>query len=245
MSLLHKALKKAERDRTVSSEGARVVDGAEHDERGGSRLRVYVLVSLVFVSALVLAYVRLWKSRGEALTITSARPATANVGGDTTAAKPDPVNVVDSLEVDRLLQQKRWTEAKTLLEKMLLQEPRNPELYNNLAMTYRQAGDLGQAEQQYQKALLLQPDFPEALNNLGVVYLAKRQLTDAVVNFQKALSLRPDYAEPHFHLALLAESEGKIEEAKQHYSRYIELVKGADATFLLKVQQRMASLGGR
>ncbi len=243
MSLLHKALKKAERDRNVSPEGG-VVDSAEHDERGVSRSRVYILVSLVFVSALVLAYVRLWKTRGDSPPVASSIPSAVNVG-DSSGNKTPAVNAVDSLEVDRLLQQKRWTEAKTLLEKMLLQEPRNPELYSNLAMTYRQTGDLAQAEQQYQKALLLQADFPEALNNLGVVYLAKRQLTDAAVNFQKALSLRPDYAEPHFHLALLAESEGKIDEAKQHYSRYIELVKGADATFLLKVQQRMASLGGR
>ncbi len=144
---------------------------------------------------------------------------------------------------DNFLSNKKWTEAKTVLEKLVILEPRNAELYNNLGFSLKQLGSFDTAEEQYQKALSIQPDFVEALNNLGALYLAKRQLSDATAQFEKAISIKPDYADPYFHLALIAEGEGKADVAKERYNKFITLARGVDADLLVQIQQRISRLG--
>lgn len=238
MSLLHRALKKAERDRGVPTEGGGIVDHELPEGTGGTKLRLYILVSLVFVSLLGGIYLRLWRGQ---------RPAN---GALTTASAPQNTGIGNAPEAaslkqtaENLLSNKNWEEAKTTLEKLVILEPRNAELYNNLGLALKQMGSFDAAEEQYQKALSIQPDFVEALNNLGVLFLAKRQLSDAAAQFDKATSLKPDYADPYFHLALLAEAQGKADVAKEQYKKFINLARGVDADFLVQIQQRMGQLG--
>lgn len=233
MSLLHRALKKAERDRSVIPGDGSLVDH-EAVEEGGKKVRLILLISLVFVSLLTLAYFRLWRGQtGVSPATTTSLPQTGSL----------PESSQMKLESEQLLAGQKWDEAKSLLEKLVIVEPRNAELYNNLGVAERHLGQVEQAEEQFQKALSLQADFAEAWNNLGVIYLKNRQLTQAEGSFEKAIAAKPEYADPYFHLAMAAEAQGKIDLAKQQYEKFIHLAKGLDADFLLKIQQRIATGG--
>lgn len=237
MSLLHRALKKAEKDREGERLGGGLVDD-EILEAAPSRVRLYILISLVFLGLLGTAYFRLWRGQkapqGRSLTTTISPVGEAPASGESLRLQQ---------EAELLMGQRKWGEAKGVWERLVVMEPRNPEFYNNLGLTLRQAGDLDAAEEQYRKALSLKSDFAEAENNLGVIYLLRHESTQARDALQKAIELRSDYAEPYFHLALLSESEGKAQEAKQYYTKYIDLAKGVDADLLLRIQQRISRLG--
>jgi Flp pilus assembly protein TadD len=69
-------------------------------------------------------------------------------------------------------QQKRWDEARVLLERVVAARQKDPEANYSLAMVYAQTDDTERAYQYLQNALKLRPDYPEALNNLGVLISA-------------------------------------------------------------------------
>ncbi|MBI3812235.1 MAG: tetratricopeptide repeat protein [Nitrospirae bacterium] len=62
----------------------------------------------------------------------------------------------------------------------------SPELYNNLAIAYREHGDFKKAEETYRRAITLDPKFATAYYNLGVLYdLYLNQPSDAMRNYRE------------------------------------------------------------
>jgi len=240
MSLLHEALKKAEKEGRPGDSNRLVVD-REEPGSGGSSLRVYILAAVAVTALLFFVTTRFLKKPGG---ISDSPTASGVLGSSETplgigSGPPAP----ELLERGgRFIEEKKWAEAKDAFEKAAILEPRNVDAYNNLGFVLRQLGEKDKAIEQVQKALSVAPDCAECLNNLGVLYLAERRTKEARGPFEKAVLLRADYADPHFHLALLAEAEGRMVDAKEHFGKYIELARGIDAAFLLKIQKRMASL---
>lgn len=239
MSLLHKALKKAEKSGSVESVSRLVIDD---EESHPSRIRLTILVSLAVAALLFLATVRYLKGpkstadqRQTAPTVADSQTTPLGIG----SGPPAP----ELLErAERLIERQRWEEAREALEKATILEPRNLEAYSNLGLTLRRLGRNEEARRQYDKALAIDPACAECLNNLGVLELSERNLAKAKEAFERAVQTRPDYADPYLHLALVAEAEGKIAEAKRHFAKFSDLAQGIDAGFLLQIQQRMAAL---
>jgi Flp pilus assembly protein TadD len=136
----------------------------------------------------------------------------------------------------------QWSEARKSLDKLVMLQPRNEEIYNNLGLVLRKLGDKDGAYREYEKALSIRKDYPEAEHNLGVLYFTDHRLTEALGHFRRALELKSDFAEPYFHLAMIAEAQGHPEEAKGHFKKFLDLARNLDASFILEVQNRIRML---
>lgn len=237
MSLLHDALKKAEREGETAPPSNVLL------EAGESRSfpwRTVALASLAVVCLMGIVYFRLIRKPSS----TVPAPKDYSLGSFQT-----PLQIGGGPAAPELLRQAtEWTlagrfeEARSNLEKVTILEPNNPEAVNNLGLVLKKLGRTQEALGQYQKAISLEPDCAECYNNLGVLYLSDRKMTEAEEQFQKAISLKPDYADPWFHRGLLLEARGDLAGAKTNYLKFVELAQGIDARFLLKVQQRISSL---
>lgn len=235
MSLLHDALKKAEKTSSGASGGQGVFLDSERSA-GSSNKRIFVLSAVASLLLLFVTYQKFVK-----------KPAAP--GGPSRTA---PVVQSDTRdggklleEAQKLIQQGRYEDARGSLEKAVftaLPDTQKAEAYNNLGFVLKKLGRTEEAFQRYQKALALDPQCAECRNNLGVLYLSNRDFTEAETHFQEALKARPDYAEPHLHLALLLEARGDYAGAKKRYLEYTKLARGVSADFLVKIQERIAAL---
>lgn len=233
MSLLHKALKKAEIE-TEDQEG-----GPSFIETGGSGRSSSVVVILSVVAALCLIGalgLRFYQKNFVASPAT-LQPATTPLQ---LAGGPSAVNL--AAEALGLIQTGKYAEAKEALGKVVLLEPRNAEAYNNLGYVLKKLGKNTEAMEQYNKAVQLNPQCVECLNNLGVLYLANHQVNEAQESLQKAVQLKANYADPYLHLAMLYEARGDKSQAKENYQKFLDEAKGVEADFLLKIQQRMSEI---
>lgn len=91
-------------------------------------------------------------------------------------------------------------------------DPLNPQIHLNLALTYQANEELEKAEQAYTSALKLLPENSllrfEALFNLAGVYGKERKLDEALATYQAALELNPDSKEIKTNIELLWQGGG-------------------------------------
>jgi tetratricopeptide (TPR) repeat protein len=109
--------------------------------------------------------------------------------------------------------QKRWDEARTMLERALAARPEDPEANYNFAMVFAQTGDAERAYQYLRKALQLRPAYAEALNNLGVLYLRTQRRDEAVAKFEECIRVAPGFDQSYLNLARVYSLEGAPEKA--------------------------------
>ena len=91
-------------------------------------------------------------------------------------------------------------------------DPLNPRIHLNLALTYQANEEFEKAEQAYTAALKLIPeDSPlrfETFFNLGGVYGKQRKLDEALAAYQAALDINPDSKEVKTNIELLWQGGG-------------------------------------
>lgn len=96
--------------------------------------------------------------------------------------------------------------------KALENDPLNPDIHMNLALTYQANEEFDKAEQAYLSALKLLPDGSqrrlEALYNLGVAYGKQKKIDEALKSYQAALELAPDSKEIKTNIELLLQGGG-------------------------------------
>jgi type IV pilus assembly protein PilF len=107
--------------------------------------------------------------------------------------------------------------ALQTLEEVKKEDPRNPELYNALAMAYFSRGKYELAVENYQHALDLNPDYLDAQNNLGLVYVEMGR-TDEGIRILKNLTKNLKYGSPekaNLNLAIGYLRKGETQLAKE------------------------------
>lgn len=96
-----------------------------------------------------------------------------------------------------LNKQKKYADAKTILDKVLANDPENSFANNQLGITLRNLGKFADAKAAYQAALAKYPDYAKAHFNLGVLAdLYLQDLPLAINHYQRYQSLQstPDQA---------------------------------------------------
>ena len=111
--------------------------------------------------------------------------------------------------------QKRWTDARTVLQRALQIAPDDPEANYSLAMVYAQTEDTANAYEYLQRALKARPDYPEALNNLGVLYMVTQRPDEAVATFQKCIRVAPAFDQAYLNLARVYVLRGERGQARE------------------------------
>lgn len=237
MSLLHKALKKAEREGTNPS-GSNVFVDTEEPSVSPSRLRLLILSGLAAIAIAAVIYARFSaSSRSEIISQPKEFSTPLGIAGGGTVED-------HFLQGQKMMAMGRPHEAHIHFEKAVLMEPRNAQAYNDLGLALKKSGHREEAMEQYLKALSIDPQCAPCLNNRGVLHMEGLNLTEAEEDFGKAIASHPSYADPWFHRALVLEAQGDLGEAKKNYEKFIELSRDIDAPFILRIQERVAGLGG-
>ncbi|MBL7155951.1 MAG: tetratricopeptide repeat protein [Candidatus Omnitrophica bacterium] len=114
--------------------------------------------------------------------------------------------------------------ALTYLKKALMENPKDPDIYETIGTAYQSLGDLSKAESSYKKALKLESRFQGAINKLGVVYAKQGKYEEAKNLFEKAVSSFPvEPANAHINLGSLYQNHGDCQMAEKEYCRALFL----------------------
>jgi tetratricopeptide (TPR) repeat protein len=97
------------------------------------------------------------------------------------------------------------------------------DLHFQLAELLYRVGEVQAARERYFAAIEMDEDFVEARANLGCVLVETGQPDWAVAAFQGALARHDAYADVHYHLARTLDDLGRIEDAKAHWHRFVQL----------------------
>jgi Tfp pilus assembly protein PilF len=113
---------------------------------------------------------------------------------------------------------------RNLLEAEQLYD-KDPELHNDLGLTYMAKNELEPALTHFKQALALKPDFAYARNNMGIAYLQGRRWDDAIACFNPLLKDLL-YDTPHIvraNLGFAHFSKKNYAIAEQYYQQALEL----------------------
>ena len=110
--------------------------------------------------------------------------------------------------------QKRWDDARKVLEHAVEVAPQDPEANYSLGMVFAQTGDTTKAYEHLHRALQARPVYPEALNNLGVLYLVTQRRDQAVESFEKCIRVAPAFDQAYLNLARVYALEGARDKAR-------------------------------
>jgi len=110
--------------------------------------------------------------------------------------------------------QKRWDNARAILQRAVEVAPEDPEANYSLGMVFAQNNDTGKAYEYLQRALKARPQYPEALNNLGVLYLVTHRRDQAVASFERCIQIAPSFDQAYLNLARVYAIEGAGDKAR-------------------------------
>lgn len=89
----------------------------------------------------------------------------------------------------------RPNDAVLCIEKALRLAPNNPESHANLALAFKDQGQLADAVSHFRRAIRLAPDNAMTYNNLGNVLREQGKPLDAIREYEKALKREPSFAQ--------------------------------------------------
>lgn len=234
MSLIHDALRKAQREANEKNAGAGAAQ-APQTQSGGISSPSEVTLSgvnfeekgffqnkrnLVLVATLVLvacfAFYRFMGSRQQTQAEKEAS-GTAQKTASTTKEEADKLKrlAVEAYRVADL--DESW--AKLTAASSITQK--DPEVWNNLGVVLRKRGDLEGSRKAFEKALALNAQQAEVLNNLAVLDIKANDFPSAQGRLAQALQLKPNYPEAVFHTALVADLSGEKQKASEYYKQFL------------------------
>lgn len=112
--------------------------------------------------------------------------------------------------------------------RLVLIEPEDARLYNQLGLAQLEANRLADAEASLSRAIQLDYGFADVHLNLGRCYERQRQLDSALHAYRAAADLAADEAIMHRHLIALLVAMGRIDEA------FAAITAGLAGTFRLR-----------
>jgi tetratricopeptide (TPR) repeat protein len=98
-----------------------------------------------------------------------------------------------------------------------------PDAWNNLGMLAIQAGENGQAIQDFKQAIRLNPNHSIALQNLGNAYRQQGQWLEAQSTLERAVKIDPDDANANYSLAMVFAHRDDTEDAYEYLERALKL----------------------
>ncbi len=169
----------------------------------------YQHVALIAVAALAAAAWSTWCTRASG----AGRQVAWVVG----------VAVVATLTTLTRQQSTLYTDAITLYQTTLSNNPSAWIIQNNLGQKLYLMGDLAGARRHYEEALRLHPEYPDALHNLGIILACEGRLQEAIEFYQHALRIYPAHAKAHNDLGLALFDTDRNEEAIEQFQQAVKL----------------------
>jgi tetratricopeptide (TPR) repeat protein len=117
-------------------------------------------------------------------------------------------------------------DARALLDTLMAENDRNPEVWAALADVHEAQGDVAASDQALQMAQALapfEPRYPARLGDLLATRYGGTQDAEAAASYERALRLDPTWAELWLRKARMEQRSGDWEAAERSYRRYAAL----------------------
>jgi tetratricopeptide (TPR) repeat protein len=118
-----------------------------------------------------------------AFVLAIALPLTAHAMG--TGPAPASVANPDYVQAEKLIKEWKYAEAIPLLEKVVKDDPKSADGFNQLGYAHRKLNKLPEARTHYAKALEINPEHKGALEYQGELYLMLDDWKSAETNLAK------------------------------------------------------------
>ncbi len=124
--------------------------------------------------------------------------------------------ILDALERGLELHQAgQVQQAAELYERVLAQEPDNPDALHLLGVTHHQRGAHSEAAVLIERAIAREPAVADYHNNLGEAYSALTRPPEAIASYRRAIELEPGRADAHYNLGRALVRVGELPAAEQ------------------------------
>lgn len=119
----------------------------------------------------------------------------------------------------RLAKQRQFDMAKKIFEELLVKNPNDASVLNNMAFVVGEQGNASQASEYLRNAIQIAPKCGECLNNLGSILYQQGKTDEAKDMFMRAALVAPDLLDVKLNLAVLFEEQGDWAQALEWYSK--------------------------
>ena len=127
------------------------------------------------------------------------------------------------LKFSKAMKEKKYLEAKNLLEKILSINPNIFEANHNLAILNLQIGDIDNSILYFEKSKKLNPKFPQLYFNLALAYDKKGEVDQAINNFKKVTELDSNNSLSLYNIGHLYVKKMDIDNAENYLQKSLEL----------------------
>ncbi|WNV05373.1 tetratricopeptide repeat protein [Candidatus Methylospira mobilis] len=122
-----------------------------------------------------------------------------------------------------LHEQCRGKEALLAKQKAVTLLPQDAEAHSNLGFSYRDSGQLTEAETHCRRALDINPHYAEAHGNLGLVLWDQGRLIEAEASCRRAIEIMPSLVNAYNNLGNILFDQGRLSEAETSYRQALAL----------------------
>ena len=127
------------------------------------------------------------------------------------------------LKFSRAIKEKKYLEAKNILEKILSINPNIFEANHNLAILSLQIGDIDNSILYFEKSKKLNPKFSQVYFNLALAYDKKGEVDQALINFKKVVELDSNNSLALYNIGHLYIKKIDIDNAENYLQKSLEL----------------------
>ena len=136
--------------------------------------------------------------------------------------KSEP-NQKDVDSILKMLTSNNIINAKSEIEKLIVEYPKSSILYNLLGAIFAVQKNSEYAIHNYKTAIKINPTYAQAYNNLGAIYHKSKKMSEAIINYKKAISLKHDFAEANNNLGNAMRELGMPEEALPYFEKALKI----------------------
>ncbi len=224
MSYIHKALKKAQREKISQHQGYDGVLSAQRNTNRFSGKAVFLISTVAVIGMLAFTFYSWFDSKDKTdnIKIVAAKKEPLQHPVREQISKPPAVHKKPAKAPDN----KRVT-TPPVPNRENISKPTNVKQLYYRARSFQKSGQLNDAKHLYQKALKADPKYADALNNLGVIYIQEKKYKDAQTNFEQAIRVNPGDADPYYNLACVYALKGEIELGLAHLKKACALNRSA------------------
>ncbi|MFC1855706.1 tetratricopeptide repeat protein [Thermodesulfobacteriota bacterium] len=246
MSIVHKALKKAESDEQKKAQLKEGTPLKRRVERESPSVKRLLVIFLIFLVLLVLSYFvpeyikkRQIQKIKESIVVKSVplnksakktvlKEKGAERKGLVKYTEVDTDDSVEALNKQGIYYYSKgdYEQAKSYFSGVINKDRTNYDAYNNLGLTFKQLKNYKKALTNYEKALALNPDHKESYNNIGVLHDQLGQYADAIKAFKNAIEIDAGYVDAYFNIALTYEKMKEYKIAGKYYKEYLSFFEG-------------------
>lgn len=119
--------------------------------------------------------------------------------------------------------------ALTFLEKAIVLDPKNPDIYLVKGDAYMENNDGTNAILNYKKAEEINPKSPKAKLRIGQLRFRTKQYQEAQTYYKDALAIDSTYAPAYLELGVTFAKAGQNEVAKKYFEKYLNLSNNVSA----------------